>query len=155
MGHEIERKFLVKNDAWRQHGAAPVRMRQGYLNKHGPGSIRVRIAGDQAALNIKSATPGVSRTEFEYAIPLSDAEYILDSLCLKPLIEKTRYNIEYAGHLWEIDVFEGDNAGLVVAEIELDAPEEPFHLPDWAGAEVSHDPRFYNVCLVSHPYKNW
>ncbi len=155
LAREIERKFLVKNDAWRQHAGAPARMRQGYLNKNGPGSIRVRIAGDQAALNIKSATLGVSRTEFEYAIPMSDAEYILDSLCLKPLIEKTRYNVEYAGHLWEIDVFEGDNAGLVVAEIELDAPEEAFHLPDWAGAEVSHDPRYYNVCLASHPYKNW
>lgn len=130
-------------------------MRQGYLNKNGPGSIRVRIAGDQAALNIKSATLGVSRAEFEYAIPMSDAEYILDSLCLKPLIEKTRYKIKYAGHLWEIDVFAGDNAGLVVAEIELDAAEEAFHLPDWAGAEVSHDPRYYNVCLVSHPYKYW
>ncbi len=155
LAREIERKFLLKNDAWRQHATAPARMRQGYLNKNGPGSIRVRVAGDQAALNIKSATLGVSRTEFEYAIPLSDAECILDSLCLKPLIEKTRYKIEYAGHLWEIDVFEGDNAGLVVAEIELNAVEDAFHLPDWAGAEVSHDPRYYNVCLVSHPYKNW
>ncbi|MGH8507649.1 MAG: CYTH domain-containing protein [Gammaproteobacteria bacterium] len=155
MGHEIERKFLVKTDAWRRHGAEAVRMRQGYLNKNGPSSIRVRVAGDHAALNIKSATLGVSRAEFEYPIPLNDAEHILCSLCLKPLIEKTRYKIEYAGHLWEIDVFEGDNAGLVVAEIELDAADEPFPLPDWAGAEVSDDPRFYNVCLVSHPYKNW
>ena len=155
LAREIERKFLVKNDAWRRHAAVPVRMRQGYLNKNGPGSIRVRVAGDQAALNIKSATLGVSRAEFEYAIPLSDAQYILDSLCLKPLIEKTRYKIEDAGHLWEIDVFEGDNAGLVVAEIELETLEEAFHVPDWAGAEVSHDPRYYNVCLVSQPCKNW
>ncbi len=156
MGKEIERKYLVGHDGWRKETSQGVRMRQGYLsNTNGFCSIRVRIQGDQALLNIKSATLGVSRLEFDYPIPVSDAEQILDHLCVRPLIEKTRYFLEHAGHVWEIDVFEGDNEGLIVAEIELEDPDEPFELPDWAGKEVSDDPRYYNVCLVNNPYKNW
>jgi adenylate cyclase len=109
----------------------------------------------KAYLNIKSAALGISRLEFEYPLPVRDVEQILDKLCLRPLIEKTRHLVLYAGHRWEIDVFEGENAGLIVAEIELNDPDEAFELPDWVGKEVSHDPRYYNVCLVKDPYKNW
>ncbi len=155
MATEIERKFLVRDDSWRQQAGEIVPMRQGYLSGGGQSSIRVRVQGDQAFLNIKSATLGVWRREYDYPIPLGDAEEILDHLCQRPLIEKTRYHVAHAGHTWEVDVFEGDNAGLVVAEIELDSEDESFAKPAWAGEEVSHDPRYYNVCLVKHPYKEW
>ena len=155
MATEIERKFLVNDDSWRRHAAPGVRMRQGYLSGGEQSSVRVRVQGSQAFLNIKSATLGVWRREFDYAIPLQDAEEILDHLCPGPLIEKTRYEVEHAGHTWEVDVFEGDNAGLIVAEIELDHEDEDFARPAWLGKEVSHDPRYYNVCLVKHPYKAW
>ena len=130
-------------------------MCQGYMSGGEQASVRVRVQGEQAFLNIKSATLGVWRREYDYPIPLHDGEEILDHLCMGPLIEKTRYLVEYAGHTWEVDVFEGDNAGLVVAEIELDSEDQPFEKPPWAGEEVSHDPRYYNVCLVKHPYKEW
>lgn len=152
---EIEKKFLVKNETWRVEAGQGTRYRQGYLCEKGPGSVRVRIEGDRANINIKSATLDMTRMEYEYAIPREDAEEMLDDMCLKPLIEKTRFHITYHGHTWEIDVFEGDNEGLVVAEIELAAVDEAFELPPWAGEEVSHDRRYYNVCLVSHPYKDW
>ncbi|MEK7323120.1 MAG: CYTH domain-containing protein [Pseudomonadota bacterium] len=155
MATEIERKFLVLNDDWRRQAAPGARLRQGYLSSGAACSIRVRSAGDHAQLNIKSATLGVSRREYEYAIPVGDASELLDHFCDGPLIEKTRYAVEYAGHVWEVDVFEGDNAGLIVAEIELDSEDEVFEKPAWAGVEVSHDPRYYNVCLVKHPYKDW
>lgn len=155
MATEIERKFLVLDDSWRAEATRSVRMRQGYLSGGGQSSIRVRVQGDEAFLNIKSATLGVRRLEYEYPIPLRDAEEMLDRLCAGPLIEKTRYDVPRAGHVWEIDVFEGDNAGLVVAEIELDGEDDFFEKPAWAGAEVSHDPRYYNVSLVKNPYKNW
>lgn len=155
MAEEIERKFLVRNEGWRQQAQEGMRMRQGYMSGSGHTSIRVRVQGVQSFLNIKSATLGVSRREYEYPIPLRDAEEILDHLCEGPLIEKTRYLVEHEAHTWEVDVFEGDNAGLVVAEIELDHEDESFARPDWLGEEVSHDPRYYNVCLVKHPYKEW
>lgn len=155
MATEIERKFLVKDDSWRREASDAVVMRQGYISEGERASIRVRVQGDQAFLNIKSATLGVWRREYDYPIPLGDAEEILDHLCEGPLIEKTRYHVEHAGHTWEVDVFEGDNAGLVVAEIELGSEDEVFEKPAWAGEEVSHDPRYYNVCLVKHPYKEW
>lgn len=155
MAREIERKFLLQNDAWRRDASAGVRMRQGYLTQNGPCSVRVRVAGERAYLNIKSATLGISRLEFDYPIPLADAEHLLEALCVGAPIHKTRYHVMHGGHLWEIDVFEGDNAGLVVAEIELQDPEEPFALPDWAGEEVSFDPRYYNVSLAMSPYKTW
>lgn len=160
MATEIERKFLLAGDGWKQQADAGVVMRQGYLNtassdQQGKSSVRVRIAGDQANLNIKGATLGVTRQEYEYAIPLADANELLDTLADGPLIEKTRYHVRHGTHTWEIDVFAGDNQGLVVAEIELAAADESFERPAWLGEEVSDDPRYYNVCLVKHPYKDW
>lgn len=155
MATEIERKFLVLDERWRRQAAAGVFMRQGYLSGGQQSSIRVRLQGAQAFLNIKSATLGVSRREYEYAIPIKDADELLNHFCDGPLIEKTRYEVEYAGHVWEVDVFAGDNAGLVVAEIELGSEDEVFEKPPWAGVEVSYDSRYYNVCLVKHPYKDW
>lgn len=155
MATEIERKFLIVNDSWRQDADAGTRFRQGYLHGSDKASIRVRIEGNKARLNIKSATLGVRRQEYEYAIPLADAAEMLDTLCAKPLIEKVRYQVSYGGRLWEVDVFEGDNAGLLVAEVELDREDAPLQLPPWVGREVSNEPRYYNVCLAQHPYQNW
>lgn len=160
MAVEIERKFLLASADWRVQADDGVPMRQGYLCTAGSGpvakaSIRVRIAGTRAHLNIKSATLGVTRQEYEYAIPLADANEMLDTLADGPLIEKTRYHVQHGAHCWEIDVFAGDNQGLVVAEIELSAADEDFQRPAWLGAEVSDDPRYYNVCLVKHPFKDW
>lgn len=155
MAIEIERKFLVTDDRWRAASDGGTSYRQGYIAGSRHGSVRVRVQGDQAFLNIKSATLGVRRLEFEYPIPLADAEAMLESLCEKPLIEKTRYLLQQGRHHWEIDVFAGENAGLVVAEIELGSEDEDFQRPVWLGDEVSHDPRYYNVSLVTHPYKDW
>lgn len=155
MATEIERKFLVVNDSWRTHASPGVMLCQGYLARGGRCSVRVRIAGEHANVNLKSATLGISRTEFEYEVPLSDARVMLDTLCHRPLIEKTRYLVTHGDHVWEIDEFAGDNAGLTVAEIELDDPHEAFDHPAWVGEEVSHDTRYYNACLAEHPYKDW
>jgi adenylate cyclase len=155
MATEIERKFLVTGDTWRQHAGAAIAMRQGYIPGGDKASVRVRIAGTEAWLNIKSATLGITRSEFEYPIPVSDAEELLVSLCDRPLIEKVRYHVRHGDHVWEVDVFSGDNDGLIVAEIELTDQHEVFQRPDWLGDEVSDDPRYYNVCLVTHPYRDW
>jgi adenylate cyclase len=159
MATEIERKFIISGSGWRDIAAAGNTIRQGYLVDVGPdnirASVRVRVEGDKANLNIKSATLDMTRSEYEYPIPMEDALEMLEHLCIWPLIEKTRYEVEHAGHLWEIDVFEGDNEGLVVAEIELQSVDEPFEKPSWAGEEVTDDPRYYNVCLTSNPYKEW
>jgi len=155
MGVEIERKFLVIDDSWRETAGPGIPMQQGYLIAAKQASVRVRIEGKQARLNIKGATLGVRRQEFEYPIPLHDARTLLRTLCEKPLIEKTRYPVRYAGKEWEVDVFEGENTGLVVAELELEHEAEPFEKPPWLGREVSADPRYYNTCLVRHPYRDW
>ncbi|HPQ96132.1 MAG: CYTH domain-containing protein [Thiothrix sp.] len=155
MGLEVEHKFLVCSDAWHRDVSRSCRFRQGYLGDSPAASVRVRIEGEQANLNIKGMTIGVQRPEFEYPVPLADADALLDQLCRKPLIEKIRHFVPFAGHIWEVDVFLGDNAGLVVAEIELEAPGEAFSLPPWAGAEVSGLVRYYNVSLVSYPYRDW
>lgn len=155
MATEIERKFLVTSDAWRAQAQDALRMRQGYLPGMETASVRVRVAGERAWLNIKGATLVVSRREYEYPIPLADAEEMLDALCARPLIEKTRHHVRLGPHLWEVDVFEGDNAGLVVAEVELSFPDEPFERPPWLGREVSGEARYYNVSLVRHPYRSW
>ena len=155
MGWEIERKFLVTGDGWRARAGAGIAMRQGYLAGAGRSSVRVRLEGDQARLNIKGATLGVQRLEFEYAIPPEDARHMLEELCEGPLVEKTRYPVQVGGHVWEVDCFSGDNAGLVVAEVELAHADEDFEMPAWAGPEVSHLPRYYNVALVRHPYREW
>ena len=155
MGIEIERKFLLRNEDWRTLASHGTPYRQGYLSDAKLVSVRVRVAGDRGFLNIKSVTLNVRRAEYEYSIPLKDAAELLDQFCARPLIEKTRYRVPYDDHVWEVDVFEGENAGLVVAEIELTHADEPFHQPPWLGAEVSADPRYYNVSLVTHPYKDW
>jgi len=155
MGVEIERKFLLANDNWRQYIGESQLMRQGYIVGSEKASVRVRVSGKKANLNIKSAELGISRKEYEFPIELKDANEILDSLCQGPLIEKTRHWIRVAAHVWEVDEFHGDNAGLIVAEIELSDVDESFEKPDWVGDEVSNDVRYYNVSLVKHPYKDW
>lgn len=153
MGLEIERKFLVRNDSWRTVKGTPYR--QGYLNSNLHRVVRVRTMGETAVLTVKGLNSGAVRREFEYAIPLADANTMLDDLCERPLIEKTRYKIEHAGHTWEIDEFFGDNAGLVVAELELQSVDEDFKKPDWLGEEVTGDPRYFNSNLVLRPYTTW
>ncbi|QQS54064.1 MAG: CYTH domain-containing protein [Candidatus Competibacteraceae bacterium] len=155
MAVEIEHKFLVRDERWRREVERSVRMRQGYLTSDARCSVRVRVAGDQGHLNVKSGTLGIQRSEYEYPIPLAEAEEILDTLCEQPLLEKTRHLVRRGGHLWEIDEFEGDNAGLIVAEVELSRADEPFDRPDWLGADVSHDIRYYNSQLARHPYRSW
>ena len=155
MAVEIEHKFLVRDERWRREVERSVRMRQGYLTSDARCSVRIRVAGDQGYLNIKSGTLGIQRSEYEYPIPLAEAEEILDTLCEQPLLEKTRHFVRFGGHLWEIDEFEGDNAGLIVAEVELSRIDEPFDQPDWLGADVSHDIRYYNSQLARHPYRTW
>jgi adenylate cyclase len=155
MGTEIEHKFLLRDDRWRHQIERSVRMRQGYLTSDARCSVRVRVAGNQGFLNLKSGALGIQRSEYEYSIPLTEAEEILDTLCEKPLLEKTRHYLHVDEHLWEIDEFAGDNAGLIVAEVELRQPDEPFTRPDWVGEDVSHDIRYYNSQLARHPYRSW
>jgi adenylate cyclase len=158
MALEIERKFLVRNDQWRQHVLSQSRLVQGYLTRGkglGGPTIRVRIGGGKARLNIKGASAGISRSEFEYEIPLQDAQQILGELAEKPHIEKTRHRVQCGGHIWDLDVFEGENSGLVVAEVELGSEEEQFEMPSWAGEEVSDDRRYHNANLVDLPYSRW
>ncbi|MCP5018755.1 MAG: CYTH domain-containing protein [Ketobacter sp.] len=159
MGVEIERKFLLQNSDWKSLGDGSelvgVRFRQGYIPTEGFTTVRVRIEGDVAKLTVKGKNTGLSRAEFEYTIPVADANEMLGNLCTKPLIEKTRYCRDEAGLKWEIDVFEGDNAGLVVAEVELESEHQQIELPAWIGQEVSGDARYYNVSLVTNPYRNW
>lgn len=153
---EIERKFLVVGDAWRVAVSRSQTLRQGYLA--GPPaarcSVRVRIEGEQAFLNIKSATPGIVRDEYEYAVPLEDAQRMLATLA-GDLVEKRRHYVDVDGHLFEIDEFDGDNAGLVVAELELERADAEFPRPSWLGAEVSHLERYYNLNLAARPYARW
>ena len=151
---EIERKFLVGNDSWRP-GASGTRFRQGYLSTDPERTVRVRLEGDRGVLTIKGPSRGISRAEFEYPIPAAEAATLLDTLCLQPLIEKTRYRVEHGGHLWEIDEFAGDNAGLVLAEVELSSEDEQVALPPWVGMEVSNDPRYFNANLARHPFSRW
>lgn len=152
MGREIERKFLVNGQPWQDGGIA---IRQAYLAVGPPVAVRVRIAGDRADLNLKQATLDISRAEYEYEIPLADAEELFQHHSAGVPIEKTRYRIPFEGRTWEVDVFEGANAGLVVAEIELEHEDAPLTLPPWAGLEVSGDPRYLNTWLAQHPYCAW
>ena len=156
MAVEIERKFLIRNDTWRAAATRCESMAQGYLA--GPPSarcsVRVRCAGEQAFLNIKSVTDGIARDEFEYAIPAEDARRMLGAFA-GDLVAKRRHHVMIGKHLFEIDEFEGDNAGLVVAEIELETVEEVFPRPDWLGIEVSHLARYYNMNLATRPYRLW
>lgn len=155
MSTEIERKFLVANDDWRKRAFEGARYRQGYFPNSKTCSVRVRIAGDKATLNIKGATLNITRDEYEYSIPCRDAEEMLARFCERPFIEKIRYLVRNGAHTWEVDVFEGENAGLIVAEIELSHEDEVFDIPSWVGRDVSDETRYYNVCLREHPYKDW
>jgi len=155
MATEIERKFLVTSNSWREQVTRQKSIKQGYFGPPNKASIRIRIDGDSANINIKSATLDIVRREYEIPVPLSDAEEMLRDLCERPFIEKVRYLVPVGKHTWEIDEFAGDNQGLIVAEIELSSPDEDFEKPDWLGNEVSHDERYYNVRLVKNPYRNW
>lgn len=155
MALEIEHKFLLADDTWRQEIHHSVQYRQGYLSNNPLSSVRVRSSDQHAWLNIKSATIGSARQEYEYEIPLADANSLLDSLCHKPLIEKIRHFVYRGNWIWEIDEFFGDNQGLIVAEIELSAVGEAFEKPSWLGEEVTHDVRYYNNNLSREPYRNW
>lgn len=152
MAVEIERKFLVVGDAWRDVEGKHIR--QAYLCLDEGRTVRVRTTGDRAFLTIKGPAQGISRDEFEYAIPFSDAEHLLQ-LCAEPAIEKIRREVPFKGFVWEVDEFFGANAGLVIAEIELDTESEEFALPEWVGAEVTDDARYFNSALALAPYSTW
>ena len=153
MGTEIERKFLVTGQSWKKPGAG-VQYRQGYLNTHKERVVRVRTMGGKAALTVKGVSVGASRLEFEYEIPVDDANQLLD-LCENPLIEKTRYRIEHGGLIWEVDEFHGVNEGLVIAECELEAEDQEIDKPNWIGGEVTGDSRYLNSNLVARPFTIW
>lgn len=154
MAVEIERKFLVRDNAWKR-GAKPVFYRQGYISTDVENVVRVRIAGDKAYLTVKSLVSSKSRLEFEYEIPVADAAEMLAKICRKPIIEKNRYEIKFGAGIWVVDEFFGDNAGLVVAEIELKSENQEIELPEWVGAEVTDDPRYLNASLAVRPFKYW
>lgn len=155
MGTEIERKFLVADHGWRDAAVSWTELRQGFLSTDPRRTVRVRLTDGTAELTIKRITVDTRRAEYEYSIPPADAAEMLDTLCQPDLVEKTRYRVPHAGHIWEIDVFQGANAGLIVAEVELASVDEPFELPDWVGNEVTSDSRYYNANLVLHPYSRW
>ena len=155
MSVEIERKFLVEGDTWRSQVASESHIMQGYLASSPEVTVRVRVKGNQAFLTIKGESRGVARSEYEYPIPVVDAEEMLRDLAVLPPIDKVRHHIPLGGHVWELDVFAGENAGLVMAEIELSSEDEDFDLPDWAGQEVSDDQRYFNVNLAKNPYRRW
>jgi adenylate cyclase len=154
MGKEIERKFLVKGEAWKSL-AKGVSYRQGYLNSVKERTVRVRTVGDKGFLTVKGITTGASRAEYEYRIPQSDAEAMLNDLCEKPLIEKNRYKIKDRDLIWEVDEFFGENRGLIVAEVELQSESQSVEKPGWVGEEVTGDPRYFNANLIKHPYSKW
>lgn len=154
MGVEIERKFLLSGDGWKSFGE-PVFFKQGYLSSNKERVVRVRIEGERAVLTIKGANKGATRGEWEYEIPVADAIELLDGLCEQPLIEKFRRRIPFAGNVWEVDEFLGVNAGLVVAEIELQSEDQQFDKPDWIGAEVTDDLRYLNSNLIKQPFSTW
>jgi CYTH domain-containing protein len=153
MGIEIERKFLVVDSSWMQEADAGLFCKQGYLVSDKDKTVRIRIIGEKSFITIKGASKGISRSEFEYEIPMPEAHSILE-LC-GDVVQKTRYLVKHKGMTWELDVFEGANEGLVIAEIELASEEQPFDLPDWAGEEVSGDIRYYNACLARKPFTLW
>lgn len=154
MAIEIERKFLLKNDNWKSKADSGTVIKQGYLNASKERTVRVRVYGEQGFLTIKGKTENISRAEFEYTIPLEEALELL-KLCEKPLIEKVRYLYSEEGNTWEIDVFDGDNKGLEIAEIELKSEDQAFSIPEWLGEEVSGDPRYFNSLLIKKPFRSW
>ncbi len=154
MGLEIERKFLLKNDAWKAEADNGLEIKQGYLSSVIERTVRVRVIGEKGMLTVKGKTENLTRKEFEYEIPYEEAISLLD-LCEKPIIEKKRYLVKRDNLTWEIDIFEGDNQGLHVAEVELESEAQSFELPDWAGNEVSQESKYYNSALITNPYNSW
>lgn len=154
MAQEIERKFLVDQDKLGELNCG-IAIKQGYVPTSDKTAVRVRVMGDQAFLTLKGENRGAVRTEFEYEIPLDDAEQMLTELCTGPKVDKTRYLITHDKHLWELDIFSGENQGLVVAEVELNHEDETVTLPKWVASEVTGDPKYYNSNLLNHPFKNW
>jgi adenylate cyclase len=155
MPTEIERKFLVDHKKW--HNLTKPQgdvYKQGYILSEEKRTVRIRVTPGAAYITLKGASTGISRSEYEYTIPIAEGIEILQNFATSA-VEKTRYHLDYAGHTWEVDVFTGDNSGLIVAEIELESEDEPFEKPDWVGAEVSHDSRYTNASLSIKPYKNW
>ena len=154
MAKEIERKFLVRDTSFKLFSTG-VLFRQGYLNRDKERTVRVRVADELAYITIKGVTNGMERLEFEYMIPMEDANELLETICIKPLIEKFRYKFVSDGHVWEVDEFIGDNEGLIIAEVELQSADEQVVLPNWVGKEVTGDVRYYNSNLVINPFKEW
>ncbi len=155
MREEIERKYLLRSEDWRALAISARPLRQGYIAQ-GPGvTVRVRVAGDEGRLTLKSRLSGPARMEFEYAIPSEEAHALLEAYAGGRLVEKVRHAVPSGGRLWEVDVFGGLNAGLILAEVELPSVGEPVHLPDWIGREVTDDPRFYNQFLAEQPFGQW
>jgi len=154
MGIEIERKFLVAGDGWRQPAERQTRFSQGYLSRDPARTVRVRLAGERAFLTIKGATTGATRAEFEYEVPVADARALL-AMCDGPVVEKVRHLCGHAGMTWEVDEFLGANAGLVLAEIELQSEDQPFGRPAWLGEEVTGDARYVNANLAVRPFSSW
>ncbi len=155
MAVEIERKFLLRDASWRLAVGASTLLRQGYLANTARASMRVRLAGERGWLSVKSMTRSIARAEYEVEVPAADAIAMLDALCEGPLIEKWRHEVVHAGAHWEIDEFLGENAGLVIAELELPAEDAPFARPDWLGAEVTLEERYYNFRLAQRPFRHW
>jgi adenylate cyclase len=155
MAQEIERKFLLKDDSWRAAADAGSAIMQGYLVNERRCSVRIRVRGADAWITVKGPSKDLIRPEFEYSIPVADADAMLTALAERPFIEKTRYLADHAGHRWEIDEFAGANAGLIVAEIELSDAAETFVMPPWVGEEVSDDVRYLNAALVKRPFCDW
>lgn len=154
MAVEVERKYLVSSQDWPRN-VQPQFIRQGYLFNGETHAIRVRTCGEQAYITIKGAIVGITRLEYEYEIPYADAIVLLDALCRRPFIEKNRHKIDVYGFEWVIDVFEGDNEGLVIAELELDSEDQAVAMPPWVGAEVTKDSRYYNANLARRPFATW
>lgn len=154
MAIEIERKYLLADETWKT-GVTGMRYTQGYITSENGRTVRVRLAGSTGFITVKGPTVNSRRLEYEYVIPEKDAREMLQSLCVKPLIDKYRYKIEYHGFIWEIDEFEGENSGLTLAEIELDSIDQPFDIPPWVGEEVTDNPRYYNASLAKFPFSKW
>ncbi len=154
MAEEIERKYLLKNDEWKKQIQKSFSIKQGYLNTHPERTVRIRIKNDKGILTIKGLTKGITRLEYEYEVPFQDAMELLD-LCEQPIVEKVRHIVIYENLTWEIDIFDGVNKGLQLAEVELDSEDQIFKVPNWIDKEVTADRRYYNSSLIKMPFKNW
>ena len=154
MAVEIERKFLLKNQDWKTIADSGVNIKQGYLNSHIERVVRIRLHGNKGVLTVKGKTNHTSRLEFEYEIPFNEAVEML-ALCEKPIIDKIRYEVDFENNTWEIDVFDGENKGLIVAEVELSDENQKIEIPSWIGEEVSHDSKYYNAALINFPFSKW